>query len=60
MNQAQAAFSNFISTFDSLYDTYFPLVTKQMKAKSLLKPWVTITPTNRIKSRGIRRQGCIH
>ena len=49
INNAQYAFSQFLSIFDSLYNTYFPLVNKQMKIKSLLKPWVTETLANRIK-----------
>lgn len=44
-------FSRFLSTFHLLYDKYFPLVTKLMKTKSLLKPWVTEILAKRIKIR---------
>ena len=49
INNAKDAFSQFLILFDSLYDKYFPLITKQMKKKTLLKPWVTDSLANRIK-----------
>ena len=51
INDAKTAFSQFYCTFDLLYNKYFPLISKQMKRKSLLKPWVTESLAKRIKIR---------
>ena len=50
-DDAKTSFSKFYYTFDLLYNTYFPVISKQMKQKSLLKPWVTVSLANRIKIR---------
>ena len=48
---AQVAFSRFYQIFHSLYDKFFPIITKAVKEKSILKPWVTETLIKRIKIR---------
>ena len=45
------AFTEFINRFTSLYDKYFPVLTKEIKKKTLLKPWVSETLVKRIKMR---------
>ena len=47
----RAAFSNYIKIFRSLYDKFFPIVSKFVKEKSILKPWITDSLINRIKIR---------
>ena len=51
IENAQSAFTHFLNIFDSLYDKHFPIVTKLVKEKSLLKPWVTEILIQRIKIR---------
>ena len=51
IKQAKSAFSCYFSILNSLYNKYFPIVTKQVKVKSLLKPWVTDVIIKRIKIR---------
>ena len=41
VDTAAEAFTKFLSLFDLLYDKYFPIVTKLVPRKSLLKPWIT-------------------
>ena len=49
INDAKVAFAQFYSIFNSLYNTHFPLITKQMKQKAILKPWVSESLAKRIK-----------
>ena len=49
IENAQLAFTHFFNIFNSLYDKYFPIVTKLVKEKSLLKPWVSEILVQRIK-----------
>ena len=51
IDNAQQAFTHFFEIFNSLYDKYFPIVTKLVKEKSLLKPWVSENLVRRIKIR---------
>ena len=51
VTNAQLAFTNYFKIFNSLYDKYFPTITKQVKVKSLLKPWVSDSLIQRIKIR---------
>ena len=51
IENAQQAFTNFFEIFNSLYDKYFPVITKIVKEKSLLKPWVSESLVQRIKIR---------
>ncbi|CAL4075658.1 unnamed protein product [Meganyctiphanes norvegica] len=49
VNEASEAFSKFDSKFTELYEKYFPIVSKKITKKSLLKPWVTDILVERIK-----------
>ena len=51
IDNAQQAFTHFFEIFNLLYDKYFPIVTKLVKEKSLLKPWVSENLVRRIKIR---------
>ena len=46
---AKGAFNSFYTTFNQLYDKYFPIKTKIVTKKSLLKPWVTDIMAEKIK-----------
>ena len=49
IQSAETAFTLFFTTFNQLYDQYFPIKTKKVTKKSLLKPWVTESLAKRIK-----------
>ena len=49
MESAEAAFATFFNTFNQLYDKYFPIITKNVTKKTLLKPWITNTMIEQIK-----------
>ena len=49
MQSAEVAFTSFYTTFNQLYNKYFPIKTKKVTKKSLLKPWVTDTMAEKIK-----------
>ena len=38
---ANEASNNFISTFCTIYDTFFPMNKKKIKTKDLESPWIT-------------------
>ena len=46
---AQVAFTNFFTTFNFLYDKHFLIISKTVKKKSLIKPWVTDSFVEQIK-----------
>ena len=49
MESAEAAFATFFNTFNQLYDKYFPIITKNVTKKTLLKPWITNMMIEQIK-----------
>ena len=49
ISDPRIAFTKFIIHIDELYNKYFPVKTKLVSKKSLLKPWVNQTIVNRIK-----------
>ena len=49
IQSAEKAFTSFFTTFNQLYEKYFPIITKKVTKKSLLKPWVTDTMAKQIK-----------
>ena len=49
INTASEAFTKFFSLFNELYDKYFPVVTKTITKKAILKPWITGNIVQRIK-----------
>ena len=51
IDDAQIAFSRYFHIFSSLYDKYFPVTSKLMKEKSILKPWINELLIERIKIR---------
>ena len=46
---AKDAFTIFFNIFNELYNTNFPIVTKKISRKSILKPWVSPSLTKKIK-----------
>ena len=52
INNAQEAFSQFLLIFDQLYNKHFPIVTKTLTRKSVLKPWVSDSLVRKIKIKG--------
>ena len=52
IHNAKEAFSKFLNIFDHLYNKHFPIVTKTMTKKSILKPWVTDSLVRKIKIKG--------
>ena len=52
INNAQEAFSKFLLIFDQLYNKHFPIVTKTLTRKSVLKPWVSDSLVRKIKIKG--------
>ena len=52
INNAPEAFSKFYLIFDQLYNKHFPIVTKTLTKKSILKPWVTDSLVRKIKIKG--------
>ena len=48
---AKIAFETFIIKFQELYNKYFPIKSKIVSRKSLLKPWVTPSLVKRLKIR---------
>ena len=46
---APEAFTNFLLNFDQLYNKYFPIITKKLSRKSILKPWVSESLVRKIK-----------
>ena len=51
LENAKLAFSSYFEVFNSLYEYHFPIITKVLKAKSVLKPWVNDVLIERIKIR---------
>ena len=49
IHSSEIAFTSFFTTFNQLYDKYFPIITKKVTKKSLLKPWVTDNMAKQIK-----------
>ena len=60
---AEVAFSSFFNTFNQLYDKYFPIVTKKVTKKNILKPWITSKMIENIKRKhnlaGLAKKGKI-
>ena len=52
IDSAPEAFTNFFLIFDQLYNKYFPIVTKKLTRKSILKPWITDSLVRKIKIKG--------
>ena len=52
INNAPEAFTKFYLIFDQLYNKHFPIVTKTLTRKSILKPWVTDSLVRKIKIKG--------
>ena len=48
IKSAEVAFTTFFTTFNQFYDKYFPIVTKSITRKTLLKPWITNVRIKRI------------
>ena len=46
---AEAAFSSFLTVFNQLYEKYFPVITKKITKKTILKPWITNVMIEKIK-----------
>ena len=46
---APEVFTNFLLNFDQLYNKYFPIITKKISRKSILKPWVSESLVRKIK-----------
>ena len=53
INNASEAFSKFLLIFDQLYNKHFPIVTKTLTRKSILKPWVSDSLVKKLKSKVI-------
>ena len=51
ITSANEAFTIFFNIFNELYNKNFPIVTKVVSKKSILKPWVTESLVKRIKIR---------
>ena len=49
MESAETAFTTFFNIFNQIYDKYFPIKIKNVTKKSLRKPWVTYTMSEKIK-----------
>ena len=47
----QQAFKEFITLFNKLYDQYFPIKSKKLTRKGILKPWINLTLIARMKIR---------
>ena len=47
----QQAFSKFFVMFNTLYENYFPVKSKKLTRKGMLKPWITLRIITRIKIR---------
>ena len=47
----QLSFKEFITIFNKLYDQYFPIKSKKLTRKGILKPWINITLISRMKIR---------
>ena len=64
INIASEAFSKFLLIFDQLYNKHFPIVTKTLTRKSILKPWVSDSLVKKIKIKGnllkLFNKGIVH
>ena len=49
MESAETAFTTFFNIFNQIYDKYFPIIIKNVTKKSLQKPWITNSMTEKIK-----------
>ena len=50
-HNAKEDFSNFNTTFNNLYNKFFPIITKTITQKDEAKPWITDTLVNEMKIR---------
>ena len=57
IQSADIAFTNFLNTFNSLYDKCFPIITKTVTNKSLAKPWITDSLVEQIRYKN-EQQDC--